>query len=330
MKNKLFIPALWWREYRQTKTMLALMLFAMGIIFLTVLLRAWDQSLFQATIHNNQFDDSDFVIIVCSFILFIGGILLPIWQLGPDRRNKGAEQLFSLPYRREVIYITKWLMGVCWISIAVILSILNSIILKFLVFDGNGTDKMSLTFIKPWLSCLFVIVVMYTFVLCLGTFTGTWVAQVAFVMIGYLLYQFIKQSIEQLYRAWDEECMLFEWIPRPIEHLLDFRWIEDGFEQKLGGYSFAGLSSIACLLLLVGIVFYARNLLENNGKLVIFPGIMKFLIFGCVLCSVLLGGSMGSHAMINIPRTGYIIGAIIGFILGYFIIRMLNHMRIKM
>ncbi|MCY7485079.1 acetoin ABC transporter permease [Paenibacillus alvei] len=342
MKHRLFVKALWWKEYRHTRVLLWLMLLAsfMSIVYPHMRM-LWfstpkEKDAFVRFIKRYPDDVAwdllrDYGGTMLLFLVF-GGFLLSIWQLGYERRNYASEQVFALPYPRWLQYITKWMVGCTYIVFVVAIILALDIAIIKLSEIGEYVNVGS--FIIRGLHMVFVAVSTFTFSMFIGSFTGSWTMQASLSIISLFLFEFFKMMLQQL---------LFIFMITPSYTTLKTRgtvwenfnisnWVlhENGkilFEN--GNYPYTVVAAISIVLFIIGTLFYSRNRLENNGKLIIFPFIEKAFILCFVLCALLLGGSIGYDAL-SPGRTGYIVGAALGGAIGYLIIRTLTHMRVRL
>lgn len=334
MKHKLFVKALWWKEYRHTRMLLWLMLLAafMSIVYPHMRI-LWFSTLKEKEefVKNiKMYPDGAIWALLRDYggamllLLVCGGFLLSIWQLGYERRNYASEQVFALPYPRWLQYITKWMVGCTYIVFVV--AIIIALDIAFLKLSEIGEYVNVGSFIIRGFHMIFVTVSTYTFSLFIGSFTGSWTMQASLSIISLFLFEFFTLMLQKL---------LFIFMITPSYTILQTRgtvWenfdISNWVFREKGNYSYTVVAIISIVLFIMGTLLYSRNRLENNGKLIIFPFIEKAFILCVVLCALLLGGNIGYDAL-SPGRTGYMIGAALGGAIGYLIIRTLTHMRIR-
>lgn len=333
-KHKLFVKALWWKEYRQTRVLLWLMLLASLFFILYVhIWKLWwaPQSIRDAFVQNishvyhgvvggNLYGDYGSGLI---FILF-GSFILSIWLLGQERRNQLNEHMFALPYPRWILYLTKWMIGIVYIAITIVITLgLDFVVLA----SSHVSEYVSIgEVVVRGLHMIFVAASIYTLSLFLGSFTGTWSMQVALFLLCMTLFDFLRFVVGKFTHifmipvsesaqsvldggGWDSFFNVGEWI------------IHEG-----PGYSYGFVSVVSLSLLLAGMWLYSRNRMENNGKQFVFPVIEKAYIVLGVIFAALYGGTVGYDSFYP-GRIGYVCGAGVGAVLCYLIIRIFTHIR---
>lgn len=333
MLHNWFVRPLWRKEIRQTWGLLGLMLL---LGFFAVLFTHMQQWWFQtpeyiqhnASIFDRDTDNAVSWAFSEKYAIFQFGLalicfLLALWQMGYERRSHISELGFALPYPRWLIYGTKWMVGAAYIISSVfVITVLYAVMLWA---SPVGSHFHVMVFIKYAFHVIFAVLSVYTFMLFIGSFTGSWTAQAVLTLILFCIYEFMVLMLHQL---------AYVFFLVPIYQRMDLRgtvweklnvlgWITEEIDRY--PYGFVGVSAL--LLLVAGLVLYNRNPLENNGKLIVFPSGEKVLIGGFVLCAALLGGNIG-YGLVYPGRLGYLIGAGFCFLLGYLIIRTLTRMRL--
>ncbi|MCE5168656.1 acetoin ABC transporter permease [Paenibacillus profundus] len=332
MQRSIFVRALWWKEYRQTRVLLWLMMiagfFSTAYLHMREVWFASPQVIVGLVEYLAKTQETNWLLHRnyggFMLLLVLGGFLLSLWQLGHERRNQMSEQTFALPYPRWVIYVTKWLVSVAYIVFVVTASVaLDILVLKL---SQVGAYVHVIDFIGRGFHIIFVTVAAYTFTLFIGSFTGTWTLQAALSIISLFLYEFFTLMLQQL---------LYIFMITPIYMELRLRgtfWekfnLTNWVFHEGGNYPYAFVGVVSLLLFIAGMVLYSRNSLENNGKLVLFPIIEKLFIVGFVLCAALFSGNL-SYDTLYPGRLGYAAGAGLGTIIGYIIIRTLTRMRVR-
>lgn len=332
MQRSIFVRALWWKEYRQTRVLLWLMIlvgfFSTAYLHMRDFWFGSQQVLERQLEYLAKTQESNWLLLTdyggFLLLLVLGGFLLSLWQLGHDRRNQVSEQTFALPYSRSVIYVTKWMVGAAYIVLVVTVSMaLDILVLKL---SQAGAYVHIIDFASRGFHIIFVTVATYTFTLFIGSFTGSWTSQAAFSIISLYLPEFFRLMLSNL---------MYVLMVRPEYQELRMRgtfWdklnVMNWVLHEGGHYPYAFVGIVSLLLFIAGTVLFSRNPLENNGKLVLFPMLEKVFIAGFVLCSALLCGSLLKSAAFS-GRIGYAVGVVVGTVLGYIIIRTLTRMRIR-
>jgi len=337
MKHKLFVKALWWKEYRQTRVLLWLMLLASFFpIVYTHMWKLWwaSKSMRDTFVKNvtyvfqdgragdNLYNDYGGGLI----FIILGSFVLSIWLLGQERRNQVNEHMFVLPYPRWILYLTKWMIGIVYIVSTIVITLgLDFVVLA----SSHVSEYVSIgEIVVRGLHMIFVAVSIYTLTLFLGSFTGTWSMQALMFLLCMTLFDFLRFVIGKFIHifmipvsesaqsvldggGWDSFFNVGGWI------------IHEG-----PGYSYGFISIVSILLLLAGMWLYSRNRTENNGKQFVFPVIEKAYTVLGVICAALYGGYLG-YEFFYPGRIGYVCGAGVGAVLCYLIIRTFTHIHTR-
>lgn len=262
--------------------------------------------------------------------LVIALFLLALIQLAAERRNGVQELLFSLPYSRRQIFITKWLVGVGLLTGSLVL---NTGIDMIVMASSPVSSYFSLVFhINEFLYSLLVGVAMYSFALFLGAICGSMASQAVFSFLVFILPLGIWTLVENF--------MMVHNIINRNDYYYNYR---NRFQDNFNLNSYMGVQYdwislkhviVMGILLLVtawgGLKAYERNRAENNGKLLIFSFWERVVEVGFVVCLALLGASFVS-SMFNFVDNllTYYIGLVSGVFLGIYLIRRLTRLRLK-
>ncbi|WP_372663683.1 ABC transporter permease subunit [Cohnella sp.] len=262
--------------------------------------------------------------------LVIALFLLALIQLAAERRNGVQELLFSLPYSRRQIFITKWLVGIGLLTGSLVI---NTGIDMVVMASSPVSSYFSLMFhINEVLYSLLVGVALYSFALFLGAICGSMASQGVISFMVFIL----PIGIWELVR----DFMNVHHIPYRNDYYSYSYRFQDYFNitSYVGlQYDWISLKHVIVLgiILLVtawgGIRAFERNRAENNGKLLIFNFWERVVEVGFVVCFTLLSASFVSSMFNNSDNTllMYYIGLVTGVFLGIFIIRRLTRMRLK-
>ncbi|MCY9532075.1 hypothetical protein SAMN04488689_104336 [Paenibacillus sp. cl6col] len=334
MKHKLFVKALWWKEYRQTRVLLWLMLLASFFpIVYTHMWKLWwaSKSMRDTFVKNvtyvfqdgragdNLYNDYGGGLI----FIILGSFILSIWLLGQERRNQVNEHMFALPYPRWILYLTKWMIGIVYIVSAIVITLgLDFVVLA----SSHVSEYVSIgEIVVRGLHMIFVAVSIYTLTLFLGSFTGTWSMQALLFLLCMTLFDFLRFVIGKFIHIFMIP------VSESAQSVIDIGvWdrfnVGNWVTHEGPGYSYGFISIVSILLLLAGMWLYSRNRTENNGKQFVFPAIEKAYIVLGVIFATLYGGTVG-YDFFSPGRIGYVCGAGVGAVLCYLIIRTLTHMR---
>lgn len=351
------IKALWKKEARQLQSLIWVT-FILSFLFLPlqVMKKLADlQALMQENgtemMASHFFDEQS---PIYSFIMAVLAIVIGGTLIGLERNQGYDEFTLSLPYPRKTIYLTKWSVG----ALTLLLSIAINLAIAYLILtlsplsqsltithysglplDPGGMMRQTLpvTDVSLWLSfgsqLILTDLALFTLALFLGTISGGYLFQVGFSFIFALFPYGFSLLIDYFFMIHNLHFPLdAQWFYLMINQLT---LLQSSLSFNLGN---ADLSSwpyyIAYILLFLplGIYFYQRNRVENNGQMLIFPGLQGFFLFGITLSFALLGGMIGSgfvgsQSVRSLPY--YYIGALIFGLGAYWFSRRLMNRRNK-
>ncbi|WP_028544679.1 ABC-2 transporter permease [Paenibacillus taiwanensis] len=322
-----FPSGLWAKELRQVRLMMWAML-VMGLFVLPIPhMNKWmldssdrvEDALIFIQEHGMYYNE--YSLISLRIILCLLAAILAIWQLGFERRSGIQEFTFSLPYSRLHIFTTKFLVGMSFITMAVLVNVVIDVVVLYNTVAEPYVQWDHYT--NNVVVCLLVVYSAYAVSLFIGTISGSWVSQLVFSFIMLLLPYFLVLQFRKLISAFS----IFHDSYYQIENLLPDtnQWL-NGYH---GNYSWFNLLLLTVLAFAGGLYAYSRSRAENNGKLVIFPVWETVLKIGFTLCVALLGGSF-CYESIYQGRIGYTIGFLVAGLIGYVLIRTLSRMKIKL
>lgn len=268
--------------------------------------------------------------------LLLAVLVLALVQIGVERRNGSQELLFSMPYSRQRIFMSKWLLGAMLVTGSLLL---NTFIDAAVMTLSPYSHYMQLKYYIVQLGYSWLVVMSgYACALFVGTITGS-VASQTLLTFGIVVFPVLFFSLL-------EQSLTIQGIRLP--DLIDFNYrdssigvrIQDIFNYfAYATLNYTEISSwrIAILLfllaggLMLAIWAYMHNRTEHNGKLMIFKRGETVLGYVFVLCASMLAGMLGKELfrLNGGERIGYDIGFILGCIVSAFIIRKLLRMRLK-
>ncbi|EOO17147.1 ABC transporter permease subunit [Bacillus cereus] len=268
--------------------------------------------------------------------LFIQGIViiaLACVLIGWERHNKTMDSLWSLPFKRRYIYLTKWLLGVLNIIAVYAINWGLFAILKKTTFHNKY--QLFSPFHSYFLYTVIVLIAIYTLTLFMGTITANILSQSIFTSImlilpyglALLLAGFISVHLygthEKTYKIENQYVSVSSHINilSPIEDLeirFDYdpqsaytdkngkRIKEPNFSKIPSAWNLLSPIMYILILLPLGTYLYTQSPNEQNGKLLLFSKLHKPFIACTVFCFALFGGRI-------IGGTQSIIGYYIGF-----------------
>ncbi|MFI8706229.1 ABC-2 transporter permease [Bacillus sp. NPDC077411] len=319
----MFHRALWMRTFKQGKYVL--LLFWLSSLYMlpyqyyngaqSQLIESkmkWDPVYY----YSYSFSTHDPVIIQSAILIILACVLI-----GWERNTQSADYLFSMPFKRKDIFLTKWAFG-----------IVNIIIVNFICWISMwGVKKISFhnayqdfsPFHTYFVYATIVLIAIYTLSLFIGTITGNIFSQGALTaIILYLPYGLVllisgfvfihtgestedRYKIESKTRYYLEQASIvaplddffisYSYYPKekfdrngkisdvPNKNPMEKTWIPPVWELLI---PFVYI----ILFLPLAIILYTRSPNEQNGKILLFPQLQKWFIGCTVLCFALLGG----------------------------------------
>ncbi|MCM3735946.1 ABC-2 transporter permease [Bacillus cytotoxicus] len=328
----MFHKALWLRTYKQGKYFLILFWLSSLYILpyayysaaqsqLRLSKMKWDD---YAYYYSYSFSAPDIVIVQGLILIAIACVLI-----GWERNNQSADYLFSMPFKRKDIFLTKWLFGivniimvnfVCWICMWGI---------KKVSFHNTYQDFNP--FHTYFVYATIVLIAIYTFSLFIGTITGNIFSQGSLtavilflpygltLLVSGFLFTHIGGSSEEKYQIERKTSDYLEQISivSPLDRFsIHFDYHpEYHFDQQGNKISSPNVNSVEytripstwkllspfiyiVLFLPIAITLYMKSPNEHNGNFLLFPQLQKWFIGCTVLCFSLLGGrALGANIL---------------------------------
>ncbi|WP_044747124.1 hypothetical protein [Bacillus alveayuensis] len=243
--------------------------------------------------------------------------LLAIYQLGQERSRGTIDFTLSLPYKRSVIYFTKWLMGAMTIVFSIVLNtVLTGVILSVTNADYEG-------FLGYFSFSIVSILMLYTLVFASGALTGTPFAQglvafsaaiLPFLLIGLLLFHygiFVDGNGFNI----NPNVLKFVILLTPMYYI---SYIVS--EYPFLYYAIPIL--FTAIFYFIGYVSFIYHPTERNGSFFLWKELNRPVQMLVILLGILGFGSF-IYLIFDQTMFGYGLGIIIGALVGYFISSML-------
>ncbi|PEB40026.1 MULTISPECIES: ABC transporter permease subunit [Bacillus] len=283
-------------------------------------------------------------------VLFQGAALIALACLliGWERNNQSTDFLFSMPFKRKDIFLTKWLLGVLNIITVQIVCWISMYGIKNMSFHNEY--QIFTPFHSYFLYATVVLIAIYTFTLFIGTITGHIFSQSSLtaillflpygsvLLISGFIYTHTQWSLEAMgeIERHTHEYLQHVGIISPLESFsitFDYHPIETFDDQgnKLSSvpqddpmehtsipspWTLLTPFTYIITLLPIATFLYTRTPNEQNGKILLFPKLQKWFMLCTVLCFGLLGGRIfgGRDALLS-----YYIGFFLAAIISYFV-----------
>ncbi|PFE05733.1 acetoin ABC transporter permease [Bacillus cereus] len=348
----MFHKALWMRQWKQGKYIILLFwlisLYQLPYKYYQAAQTALNQSKMKLDdyvyYYSYSFNTFDNPFVTQGAILIALACLLTGWE----RNNQSTDFLFSMPFKRKDIFLTKWLLGVlniitvhiiCWISMYGIKNI-----------SFHNEYQVFTPFHSYFVYATVVLIAIYTFTLFIGTITGNIFSQSSLtaillflpygsvLLISGFIYTHTQWSLEAMgeIEVQTHEYLQHVGIISPLESFsinYDYHPIEtfDDYGNKLSSVlqdnpmehtsvpsPWTLLTPFAYIMIFLplSIFLYTRTPNEQNGKILLFPSLQRWFMLCTVLCFGLLGGRIlgGRDALLS-----YYIGFFLFAIISYFI-----------
>ncbi len=336
----MFQKALWLRTYQQSKYVIWLFWL---VSFCTLSYKYYMTSIQQQHFLNdnkkwNYVYHYHFDLTLLDPIMLLGSILtiLACTLIGWERQNNASDLLWSMPFKRSHLYITKWLFGICNIAAVVILNWGLFAIMKRLTFHNKY--QVFSPFHSYFIYMLIVLIAIYTLALCIGTIAGNVISQgflTAAILIFPALLPSLISGVIAVHSSADfhenngiiHDVMENIRISSPAEDFtINFNYDPQSAYTDQNGVrhnepNFTKIPPVKTLiapiahiliLLPLGIYLYARSINERNGNYLLYPKLQKLVM----ACAIFFGGIVGG---LILSRAHSLSSFYIGFLITSFI-----------
>lgn len=344
----MFQKALWIRTYQQSKYIVWLFwLVSFYVLSYKYYLAAAEQLnyfhennklkyIFRYTYNLSLIDP---IIVQGAIIIALACVLI-----GWERQNQSSDFLWSMPFKRTHLFLTKWLFGVCNIIAVVIMNWGLFAIMKKTTFHNKY--QLFSPFHTYFLYMLLTLIAVYTLSLCIGTIAGNGISQ-GFLTISVLGLPFILPSliVGCITLHTGEDPTTKSEIPDSYSNILgvvsvlgpaqgfhirfDYdpqraytdsdgvRHNEPNFTHIPSAKTLIGPIANVLILLPLSIYLYARSPNEQNGNFLLYPKLKKIFIVCSIVFIGMFGGMIvsGGHSLFN-----YYIGFFGTSIVSYFLL----------
>jgi ABC-type transport system involved in multi-copper enzyme maturation permease subunit len=266
-------------------------------------------------------------------------ILLACTLIGWERQNNASDLLWSMPFKRSHLYITKWLFGICNIAAVVILNWGLFAIMKKLTFHNKY--QVFSPFHSYFIYMLIVLIAIYTLALCIGTIAGNVISQgfltAALFMFPVLLPVLISGVIAvhsnadfhenngsihdimeniRISSPAEDFNIRFDYNPQNAYTDEDgVRHNEPNFTKIPPVKTLIGPIAHIIILLPLGIYLYARSVNERNGNYLLYPKLQKIVLTCAIFFVGIAGGLILSRAQ---SLSSFYIGFLVTSFITYF------------
>ena len=339
----MFQKALWLRTYQQSKYVVWLFWL---VSFYTLSYKYYMTSIQQQYFLNMNKESKiiyhyNFDLSLMEPVIFQGAalIVLACTLIGWERQNNYSDLLWSMPFKRSHLYITKWLFGICNIAAVVVLNWGLFAIMKKLTFHNKY--QVFSPFHSYFIYMLIVLIAIYTLTLCVGTIAGNIISQ-GFLTAAILIFPVLLPSLISGVIAVHSNADFHEnngsihdimeniRISGPAEEFtISFNYDpqnaytdKDGVRHNEPNFTtippaktlIAPIAHIIILLSL-GIYLYARSVNERNGNYLLYPKLQKVVMACAIFFGGIVGGLILSHKQ---SLSSFYIGFLVTSFITYF------------
>ncbi|TCI53758.1 hypothetical protein EVJ24_08705 [Exiguobacterium sp. SH1S21] len=271
------------------------------------------------------------------FLYVVFGFLMASVLIGSERNSQMSDFSMSLPFSRNQLYISKWLIGVSGIILssliggAAMLVLIHSSRYAFLI-EGQ---TLKVTAILGLIILIGISV--FTLSLWMGSFGGEAISQVLWSIVAFLfpigILTLVNGSIQAItgYVSYDWYSAALESLPmRIVSPLVNIVNVDvyNLFTDNSVWHDFTTVGILSSLLFIgltfgLGLLMFNQAPQENNGRFFMFTGWLWLVHVIMVLCFAMLGGIILSAISYPTSVTLYIVGFLIGGFLSHLLAKRL-------
>ncbi|WJE51545.1 ABC transporter permease subunit [Bacillus cereus] len=314
----MFHKALWIRNYKQGK-------YVIWLFWLSTLY-ALPYKYYMNAQHTAEYlrDTTDtyytFHLQGADAILFPALLLmgLAILLIGWERNNQTIDFLWSMPFKRSHLFLSKWLLG----SVHIVGALSLSWLLMYIIYRNtiHAQYQSFSPFHVYFAYTIITLIAVYTFTLFIGTITGNVISQsvLSYIIIIFPLYIFMllfpfftlhvdlspKESdyIYSKYATYTENTSIvaplnqfrinYNYDPQRETFEDEFGNIQTGptYHHTLSAWTLLSPAIYILICLPLGAYLYTRAPNEHNGKILLYPRLHKYFLICTSICFALLGG----------------------------------------
>ncbi|WP_416149136.1 hypothetical protein ACM26V_23280 [Salipaludibacillus sp. HK11] len=292
----MFHKALWFQNYKQTRitTWMIFALFVLHMPFQTVLtLETWQEREEQAQqVEEHVYEIQAWEVLeifsqgTFPIILSISIILLACLLIGLERNTRRNDFTFSLPFKRQELFLAKWCYGIFTIAL---FHIVNFFIAYFIIYQSDYSSSLYLvSWIEIFWGPLLGFIMFFTFALLIGAISGEMISQVVLTfLLGIFplgLFYLIQELINVHFHFHVNS-------PIWIEYVTPFMYVVNHPFQVT---TVILPIIVTGLFLILGVHLYKRNKIEHNGDFLIFKVLNPIFLILITICLSLFGGMIVS------------------------------------
>ncbi|ENQ3104436.1 ABC transporter permease [Bacillus cereus] len=324
----MFHKALWMRNWKQGKYIIMLFWFS-TLYFLPY--QYYSDALHRAEYLRETTDTYYSYHLSGDNPTFFPGLLLiglAVILIGWERHNQTNDFLWSMPFKRSHLFLSKWLFG----SVHIVSTLSISWILMYIVYNTtiHGEYQSFTPFHLYFVYTIITLIAVYTLSLFIGTITGNVISQgaLSYIIVIFPLYIFqlafpfvaLHVDTQKEYNnIYNKSSMHIEntSIVAPLSHFtIDYTYdpsrddIKDEYGEVHAGPAYHHIPSAWALLspiiyilicLPLGSYLYARSPNEQNGKILLYQKLHIYFSICTSICFGLLGSEVFTDGSTSIP-----------------------------
>ncbi|TCI45958.1 MULTISPECIES: ABC transporter permease subunit [unclassified Exiguobacterium] len=273
------------------------------------------------------------------FLYIIFGFLMASVLIGSERNSQMSDFAMSLPFNRNQLYISKWLIGTSGIVVSTLLGgplmlwMIHASRYSFLI-EGHSLKVAALVGFM-----LLTGIAVFSLALWMGSFGGEAISQVLWSVVALLFPVGIllliqgsvisfTQNTERVYSVFERAIeSVFLRVISPLANAINVDtynlYTDNSVWQEF--LAVAPLSVLAFIVLSfgLGLLTFNRAPQENNGRFFMFSNWLWFVHLMMVLCFAMLGGIILANIAYSTNSILYVIGFLIGGFLAHLLAKRL-------
>ncbi|WP_070327747.1 ABC transporter permease subunit [Exiguobacterium aurantiacum] len=273
------------------------------------------------------------------FLYIIFGFLMASVLIGSERNSQMSDFAMSLPFNRNQLYISKWLIGTSGIVVSTLLGgplmlwMIHASRYSFLI-EGHSLKVAALVGFM-----LLTGIAVFSLALWMGSFGGEAISQVLWSVVALLFPVGIllliqgsvisfTQNTERVYSVFERAIeSVFLRVISPLANVINVDtynlYTDNSVWQEF--LAVAPLSVLAFIVLSfgLGLLTFNRAPQENNGRFFMFSNWLWFVHLMMVLCFAMLGGIILANIAYSTNSILYVIGFLIGGFLAHLLAKRL-------
>lgn len=271
------------------------------------------------------------------FLYVVFGFLMASVLIGSERNSQMSDFSMSLPFSRNQLYISKWLIGVSGIVLS---SLIGGTIMLILIHSSRYAfliEGQTLKVIAVLGLVVLIGVSVFTLSLWMGSFGGEAISQVLWSIVAFLfpigILSLIQGSVYSItgYSSYDWYARAMESLPmRILSPLVNISNVDtyNLFTDNTMWRNFTTIAPLSSLIFIaftfgLGLLMFNRAPQENNGRFFMFTNWLWLVHVIMVICFAMLGGIILSAISYPTSVALYIIGFLIGGFLAHLLAKRL-------